>query len=303
MSWYADSLAAAAAAELSQLAGRRECGYVSDDSLGVDDLRQILKPSSDDSNNKDATSSDNRSTRSGNAGAARRRLRLRRRFDPNKFDAAFEKAFSLLTLSPDAYGVEYMSDGRLRATIARIPLSCHARKILLRYWYYVIGILAISYTATYAWIRRRLLRAREARIQAACDDVRDILYNQYNEWAQSGGAHGVDKAVPDTQLRDEVLGVSREAVALWKEVEKRLARDTRLRKNDVVTKNGYPTYPWEWQGRAGRRASADFSSRARSLWGHDTAASRHSPAPPAPAPPQAPWMRVVSRARDWAWRR
>jgi hypothetical protein len=237
VSLYAEHLASRAGAILRELAGRAECGEKVPIQLTYVELRDALAPR--DQKDSQAATVDKANSYN------RRRVRSCDRFDETKFMPAFSKAIVLLHGS-DAYGVVQSTDG-YRATQAQLPLSCAARRLVLRNWRYVCGILAAATVWIYVSIRRRIQAAERQRIASICDTARQLLLEQSTAYRDELASIPF---IIDTQLRDEIVGHSRHAIQLWKVAEKLLARDTRVQKTGPVTVNGHPCYHWEWRGRA-----------------------------------------------------
>lgn len=292
VSLYADHLASIVARVLRDRAGRVECGESVQHVLTSMDLREMLVPDKEGTNPSDAS----RKSRRRRAG----------RFDSEKFGAAFARALVLLETA-SAFGVGH-SYGGYYALHPQLPLTCRARRFVFRNWRFFLAAVVSFVAYVYVSLRRQRENAKKLAILDACDSGRAILEEQAAVYREGRDAYDY---VTDTHLRDEVLGNTRAAIQLWKEVEFELKRDTRVSLSGLENHQGHPCYKWRWLGRqsllgsnsrrtsygstpgsAGRR-SFGRSSLGSTPGSAPGSAGRSSlrPSPPGPSPPSAGFAR------------
>jgi Man1-Src1p-C-terminal domain len=256
VSLYADHLASLAATILRDRAGRVECGESVKHVLTHADLRDLLEPK------REASSS------SGNDQGTISRRRSQR-FDTAKFSPAFSRAVLLLEAG-SAFGVSH-NYGGFKALKPHLPFRCVARRFALRNWRFFTAAIVTAIMYVYVSLRRQRAIAKKLAILDACDSARAALEEQ--AIIAHEGTTPYDY-VTDTHLRDEVVGNSRAAIQLWKEVEVELRRDTRVSLSGQETHMGHPCYKWRWCGRQSLLGSNSRRSSFASTPGASSAGRR-----------------------------
>ncbi|KAI0560327.1 Man1-Src1 protein [Gracilaria domingensis] len=241
---FVEHLANFAARNLSELAGRAECGEDIQTKVVYEDLGNYIVEYFYEMRNSDPSFF---------------RVGLE---DIQNLESAMHQAIG--SLSEDEHGVVMDIDRRFYSTRPAISLKCKLRRKVMDYLYEVVtGIvvcLLLLLIRVKIYLVRRHQRQREAAHQRALEVLRDqVVAFRHNE---------EDVAfVSDVMLREEVLGrPTKQVIKLWKDVEESLKSDARvLRKHQTI--RGMPSYTFEYVGirRSSGSGFGSFSRRSSSF--------------------------------------
>ncbi len=254
VSHYADHLRRKIVRTLSLVKGKHECGEASAPSLSESQIRESVDP-----NPRDVPKD------------KRRPRKLK--FNPSKFDAAFQSAMRFLQENEE----DDISYNRLTQTYeaqeGKRSFRCVVRQFLYRHIWYVLVLSALSIVIA-RWRIRRFFRLREeARIEDLYEEALEVLREVRVNYVEDDRG---DAFMIDTQLREEMLGrTTNEKVKLWAKVEELLRADSRVLRSGPRTIKGMPCYVYEWRGNL-RRPSLGSAGRDgfRSYNGPDTESRR-----------------------------
>lgn len=258
---YAEVLAAEAWILLKDIAGQTQCGDRTSRFLHAGEIAQAVRES-EEARAAQLASSSLYWLRALLNGSYRRPG-----YDADKFDPAMAAALRVLTDEDSGYDVTQRNtvsstteDGedheqlRLKeygSNVASLAFWCRVRLFLWQNFWRVTAtlllILLVVYVRIKLALRRRYWRQVDLWHAHALDELR--AHKEDFEARQEDYAF-----VKDVVLRADVVGrLTQNAIAMWKDVEKRLNDDPRvLRGSRTVA--GVPSYTFEWTGR--RRSSS-----------------------------------------------
>lgn len=252
VSRYADDIAKRVYTALSKLAGDAQCGSGGPSTLTESELKKAFAPNLSFEGRDDAQVS----------------YRTRRqRFDPEKYEAAFDKALQQLQNDPVRFNIHFEGDKSVGDIVYQsnepiFSFKCQLSRLLWRNWKIVTAFVTVVTLYFYISYQRNRKRKHQEYIMQVYNEACGSLLHQKEQYGRGEEENGF---VIDIQLRDELLGrATPETSKIWAEVEDHLQHDTRVHRSGPRILDGTPCYVWEWKGRlslGGSRRSS-LGSRA-----------------------------------------